>query len=389
MADGGTQAKSPRPGWGQVNNGQEWGVLCLDVDRALSHAQMGTHEQVVMQYVREHSWATATRRKTPGRWPDALTVPWRPGDLSKLFDIPASRLSEAKKNLVRSRMLVETPAGLLINKSGDQWVFPEGHSRAGQARLSPTSLAYAISARPTEKGVPVGDEEAEKLADPSNFVVTPERNASTVTVTPQRNAHYAPAYSELRSTVIPITPQRNLHIEERAEEEFENEEEKREQFACEPASTPIPDQGESASVPPGCFESTNADGSFPGPIEPDGAVMARVRSFADRFMLDDSIRRGILESQRHYPSVWFLKALKRLQLRGQRFRWGLVRTLLVDWHKDGGPNRGAEDDFGDDLVPLPSGSKADRPKPPPPTYLQPIPRGRSQAPTTLNGERKS
>jgi hypothetical protein len=141
--------------WGKINSGQPWGVVAFDVDRALARARMTDHEQVVMQFVREYSWGSSTRRKPPGKahpWPDATPAEWRPRELALRMGVDHARLCQAKARLVGSLMLVEDKAGLQINKNADRWIFPKGHPRAGQRRLDAAAIAYAMASRPVDSG---------------------------------------------------------------------------------------------------------------------------------------------------------------------------------------------------------------------------------------------
>jgi hypothetical protein len=196
-----------RSDWGRLNDGQAWGPLAVDVDRALSRARLGEYEQPLMQIVRERSWGTSTRRKPPGKnhpWPDAVPVPWRPSELARETGLPRNRLSEAKADLVESRMLIETPTGLLVNKNADQWAFPTGHSRAGEARLDTAALVYAAAAWPRREAPPGGPE-----------VSAPADNGCP----PQRTTPSAPADKSVRPSGQPCPPQRTTPLYDRAQKD--------------------------------------------------------------------------------------------------------------------------------------------------------------------------
>jgi hypothetical protein len=191
-------AKRDSPGWGKVNAGQPWGIIACDVDRALARARMNDYEQILMQIIREFSWGKSTRQKVPGKkhpWPEAIPYPWCPGDLAMRLGLPDSRLCEAKRHLVGSKMVVESRGGLLINKNADQWIFPNGHPRAGQPRLDEKALVYAMGARPDLEPATPGPE-----IDPEG--IRPELRESVIPVTEIRNA-------ELRESVTPVTETRN------------------------------------------------------------------------------------------------------------------------------------------------------------------------------------
>lgn len=131
-------------GWGKINDGQLYGILAVDVDRALALAGLGTYEQIVMQFVREHSWGV-TRRKG-GRsnpWPEAKPVKVNFTRLADDLKVPRQRLQDARRSLVASRMLLESEAGLTVNKRADEWLDPKDPSRG---RLNPSMLSYAARA---------------------------------------------------------------------------------------------------------------------------------------------------------------------------------------------------------------------------------------------------
>lgn len=131
--------------WGKLNSGQTFGVLTTDVDRALACAGLTMYEAILMQYIREHSWGTATRRKggKANPWPDAVPVALNFSRLASTLDVPRQKLQQAKRRLIDSQMLVERTEGLLVNKRADQWTDPNNPEKP---RLSPAMLAYAAMA---------------------------------------------------------------------------------------------------------------------------------------------------------------------------------------------------------------------------------------------------
>jgi hypothetical protein len=137
-------------GWGRINDRQAWGPLALDLDRAFAKSRMNDYETILMQYVRERSWARATRTKggAKSRWPDAIPVPWVAVRIAQEVGEHRTRISEAHTALVGSRMLIDTAHGMLINKNAHQWEYPPGHKREGEPRLDAAALAYARAAQP-------------------------------------------------------------------------------------------------------------------------------------------------------------------------------------------------------------------------------------------------
>ena len=140
-------SKTKSGGWGRVNNGQRWTVMATDIDRALARADLTRYEAILIQYLRETSWGSATLGEKCGAWPDPKPVPWKnPTALAQSLGVPRPKLSVAKTRLVESKMILENREGLLINKNVDQWVFPSGHAHAGQPRLDNASIVYCASA---------------------------------------------------------------------------------------------------------------------------------------------------------------------------------------------------------------------------------------------------
>jgi hypothetical protein len=186
--------------WGKLNAGQHYGVLALDIDRALACARMGEYEQVVMQYVREHCWGKATMGKggRAKRWPESKRLKWSLPHVVAETGYPESRLCEAKRSLIDSRMLIKDGETLRPNKNAAEWVFPEGHSKAGQKRLSERALAYAVRAQNWR--TPTIDE--------------PDASTELDSATPESHSGTAERPFRHSGTAIPaqrngITPQRN------------------------------------------------------------------------------------------------------------------------------------------------------------------------------------
>ena len=134
-------------GWGRLNAGQTFGILAVDVDRALAFADMNRYEGILMQHLREKSWGTSARRKRRGEpWPDAQ--PYRPDipAYAETLEIPSQRLYTAKSRLVKARMLVETAEGLVINKNAHQWLALDSKGNPSGPRLTPAMLTEAARA---------------------------------------------------------------------------------------------------------------------------------------------------------------------------------------------------------------------------------------------------
>ena len=104
--------------WGKLNDRQTYGVIAVDLDRLLAAAAMNKYEQRLMQLIRERSWGTGRRtRGADGRWPDATPVQLSMSALGRLWGVTRQRLVEARRSLVDDLLLIDSPAGLLINKT--------------------------------------------------------------------------------------------------------------------------------------------------------------------------------------------------------------------------------------------------------------------------------
>jgi hypothetical protein len=119
-------------GWGQINDGAPFHVLTVDLDRAIAHLGLGRFEQMLLQYVREHSWGTQARTKGRGdAWPDPVPACVNLAELARAWDVPRQRLSQAKWTLINRNVLIEEGDRLTINKNASTW-----------AGLTPASHLY-------------------------------------------------------------------------------------------------------------------------------------------------------------------------------------------------------------------------------------------------------
>ena len=104
--------------WGKLNDRQTYGVIAVDLDRLLARADFTKFEQILMQYIRERSWGDSRRqgRGVDGRWPDPIAVPLSMGDVAAELGVVRQRLAGARRSLLDSLILIQTPEGFLINK---------------------------------------------------------------------------------------------------------------------------------------------------------------------------------------------------------------------------------------------------------------------------------
>ena len=186
--------------WGQLNNGQKFGVLTVDLDRALARAGLNKAEATIMQHIREKSWHRATCHKKKGeRWPDCQPHALDLNTLAHQVDPQHAanvrrKLGEARNALVHDRLLIALEGSqYLINKNVDEWT-----------RLTAADVAYAA------KGI------------------TPPRTPNGVTSRPQLGSKPTPngvsatqsrTCAELDSIQIPPSEEIPAHEEDPSEEE--------------------------------------------------------------------------------------------------------------------------------------------------------------------------
>jgi hypothetical protein len=118
--------------WGKINHGQSYGLLADDVGRRMATIRLGDYERLLLNYIREHSWAKSTRGK--GKQADAL--PFTATMTAVTDDIGSGiigkkdrnhlrkKLYEAIRSLVDDRILIEIDGplpALLINTNCDEW----------------------------------------------------------------------------------------------------------------------------------------------------------------------------------------------------------------------------------------------------------------------------
>lgn len=64
------------------------------------------------------------------------------------------------------------------------------------------------------------------------------------------------------------------------------------------------------------------------------------------------LERLLAETRRRYEYSWYLKALRRTKARNKP-QWSYTRSILETWTAIGAPDVGPEDDYDEDMVPLP------------------------------------
>jgi len=117
-----------------------------------------------------------------------------------------------------------------------------------------------------------------------------------------------------------------------------------------------------------------------GDEDPDEAILELAdHAIVHYYPNADNLRANIWRHRFAFPSAWFYRAVKRLATEGkEEIGWPLVRTILLSWHRGGGPRPGAEDAYTDsvpfDVRPaseVPKG--APLPAKAPPAWAAPVP----------------
>ncbi len=128
----------PGKAWGKLNHGQSYGLLADDIARRFSTIRLGDYERLLLNHIREHSWACSTRRKAKGgAWPDAIPFTGTITAVAKevcgdfvdekdqRFKYVRKMLYDASSTLRRDRIVIETDGpivGLLINTNASEWI---------------------------------------------------------------------------------------------------------------------------------------------------------------------------------------------------------------------------------------------------------------------------
>jgi hypothetical protein len=130
--------------WGKLSAGCPWHIVARDLDRATMLPNIfGEYERFIFGCIRHESWGKSmASREAKRKWPDAKPCKIRTRKLAEAIGVHGSRLRGAVSSLVRSRILIKVKAGYLINKNANEWIFPPGHKRAGQPRLTPGQIEY-------------------------------------------------------------------------------------------------------------------------------------------------------------------------------------------------------------------------------------------------------
>jgi hypothetical protein len=119
-------------------------ITHLDIDRALASCRLTPVEQIVMQFMREHSYGDARRRKLA----DPLPVDLNKHELARLTGLCRPSIIRAVSRLVADRVLIEADGGLHINKQYREW--------AGAHALTHAAIAYASEPRGVAPVIPPG-----------------------------------------------------------------------------------------------------------------------------------------------------------------------------------------------------------------------------------------
>lgn len=147
--------------WGKLSKGQRYGIVSVDVDRALARANLKTYEAILVQYLRERSWGTAViNKRARDEWPDASPIVWNRSFMAGELCVPGKRLSEAKSSLVAAKIIIESQSGLLLNKNAQEWIYPDG-----SPRLDNDGIRYALSGQNRRTDVSANADNLSRSAD--------------------------------------------------------------------------------------------------------------------------------------------------------------------------------------------------------------------------------
>ena len=201
----------PPQRWGKINHGQTYGLIADDIARRIATLKMGHYEVLLLNHIREYSWARSTRKKTrEGAWPDAIpfvetvtataAAVCGPIVSDSEFKHVRKKLYEAVATLKADHILIETEGetpGLLINTNVAEWktylrdFLPPG-----------SGLRYACQAQNA------------RVETPEN---SPETTVSEDTnISPPEDTHIPPrGYAVSPPEDTRILPRGYAHIEER------------------------------------------------------------------------------------------------------------------------------------------------------------------------------
>lgn len=136
----------PKPSpseWGKINAGQAYGILSVDLGRALFGVPWGKYQLPLVYYAIENSWGIARTKRRESAWPDPEPFKLNINALATQWNMPRQRLYEARDWLLAAKFLMQDDDGFWINKDAHEWVNPD----TLEPLLSPSMMIYAASAR--------------------------------------------------------------------------------------------------------------------------------------------------------------------------------------------------------------------------------------------------
>jgi hypothetical protein len=318
--------------WGRLNAGQVYGILAVDIDRALANAGLSEHEQSLVQAVRERSWGTSARRKERGKpWPDAEPARLDLQKLAEDLGVPFQRLYEARRRLLTARILTTVGGGLMVNKNAHEWLDARGQT----PRLSPAKLAYAASSRSRNRNNPHPPEFTVEREDDSRLNVNAIHGQTLKPFTVEREENSRLGVNDDSRLNV------NGHIEERARHSDSQKREIPEDAPSERTQTAgagVPETGDDLEP----FEAPGLD--LPPRIQPSGADSAAAReleAWASGLGADRSGEpyagwaRAMCDL---VPAAWVRRLLERRVLGRQgagRASLPLCARILADWQAAG------------------------------------------------------
>lgn len=143
-AHGSVSMPNPAPSeWGKINSGQAYGILAIDLGRAIFGVSWGKYELPLIQCLIEQSWKPARSKERGKEWPDPEPCKLNLNALANRWKYPRQRLYEARDRLEAIGFLVADADGYWVNKNADEWIDP----LTRKPLLSPEMLDYALEAR--------------------------------------------------------------------------------------------------------------------------------------------------------------------------------------------------------------------------------------------------
>ncbi len=221
-------SRPTRSGPGKLKNG--FNMIARDLDRAFVLALLGTYEAIMLQHVREESWAASLRRRRKGEpMPDPMPCKPNVSSLARQTGLNRRLLARGLGDLTAAKILTRLADGSVrINKDYCSWVYPATDRNPERPRLTPENIAFIGEMEsPSEDSdchSQVAGDAAETATPGYQGVLPVGSSAATHEYQPEETPA-TPGYQPLVPTgSSAATPGYQSHIEERARGELESKE---------------------------------------------------------------------------------------------------------------------------------------------------------------------